>query len=604
MPMRVKQQWDQMVKPYFKMNDMKKTFVLLRPFILNQWKVYLILFILMVADIFFTLGFAWFFGNLTDAAIHSDFNRLKQLVPIGIGLTITNIVTNFLGIYVETIASHGLKRDLKDYLFGHILRLSAGTVAHLRSGDLLSYFTNDIHSVDGLAGSSLVNIIRLPITYVAVLIYLVQINWILCLITLLVAPCAVIGGGLFGWLLKKSGREIHEITADIHHTLNETFQGLQVIRSFTLEKSIFGTFSRKNKEYFQMELKNAKLQGWYSSAGYLLNSTVFLFSLCLGAYFVSEKTMTVGSLLTFTNLVGYLVYPLTGMASQWAGFQRSLAAMERIIDLLEKPIASNELPSFSPTIKRVHSIQFEDLTFSYDGKKNVFDQFDLHIPAGKVIAFVGPSGAGKSTLFNLLQGFYQPQTGTIRINGMPIEELSFADLRSAIAHVPQETFLFGGTFRENLAIACPAIQEEKMIEACQSAHIHDFILSLPEGYDTQIGERGVKLSGGQKQRLAIARAILKDAPILLLDEATSALDGETEYHVKQALDELMKNRTTLVIAHRLSTIQNADIIVAIDEGKLVQIGCHEELMMQKGLYQKLNDSMFSRNEQLKKTVGT
>ena len=173
---------------------------------------------------------------------------------------------------------------------------------------------------------------------------------------MLVAPCAIIGGALFGWLLKKNGRELHELTANINHTLSETFQGFQVIRSFTLERKIFQTFSRQTKDYYQLELKNAKLQGWYSSAGYLLNSVVFLFSLCLGAYFVSERTMTVGNLLTFTNLVGHLVYPLTGLASQWAGFQRSLAAMERIIDLLEKPVASQELPSFSPTIKQMFNL--------------------------------------------------------------------------------------------------------------------------------------------------------------------------------------------------------------------------------------------------------
>ncbi len=496
-----KQKLGQMVKPYFKITDIKKTYVLLKPFILKQWKVYLVLFIIISVDIFFTLAYAWFFGNLTDAAIHSDFDRLKKLVPIGILLTITSIVTNFVEIYFETIALQGVKQELQSYLFQHILLLPAGTAANLRSGELLSYFTNDIHSVYGLTGASLINWIRLPVTYIAVLIYLIQINWMLCLITMLVAPCAIIGGALFGWLLKKNGRELHELMANINHTLSETFQGFQVIRSFTLERKIFQTFSRKTKDYYQLELKNAKLQGWYSSAGYLLNSVVFLFSLCLGAYFVSEKTMTVGNLLTFTNLVGYLVYPLTGLASQWAGFQRSLAAMERIIDLLEKPVASQELPSFSPTIKHVQSIHFEKLTFSYDEKKNVFDQFDLHIPVGKVIAFVGPSGAGKSTLFNLLQGFYKPQTGRIRINGIPIEELSFADLRSAIAHVPQETFLFGGTFRENLVMARPSVQEEEMIEACRSAFIHDFIQSMPDGYDTQIGERGVKLSGGQKQRI-------------------------------------------------------------------------------------------------------
>ena len=243
------------------------------------------------------------------------------------------------------------------------------------------------------------------------------------------------------------------------------------------------------------------------------------------------------------------------------------------------------------------------LTFSYDENKNVFTEFDLHIPAGKVVAFVGPSGAGKSTLFNLVQGFYKPQVGKILINGIPIDEFSFADLRSAIAHVPQETFLFGGTFRENLVMARPSIQEEEMVEACRSAYIHEFIQSMPDGYDTQIGERGIKLSGGQKQRIAIARAILKDAPILLLDEATSALDGETEYLVKAALDELMKNKTTLVIAHRLSTIQNADLIIVIEKGKIVQIGKHEELILQKGLYQKLNGSAFIADDQISKTVG-
>ena len=496
-----KQRIGQMIHPYFKFTDIKNTYSLLMPFILKQWKVYLVLFILLAIDIFFTLAFAWFFGNLTEAAIRSDFDMLKKLVLIGILFTIISIVTNFAQLYFEKIALNGVKQQLQSHLFQHILCLQAGTAANIRSGDLLSYFTNDIHSVSGLAGASLINWIRLPVTYIAVLLYLIQINWILCLITLLVAPCAIIGGALFGWILKKNGREIHELVADINNTLSETFQGFQVIRSFTLERTIFRTFSRKTKDYYQLELKNAKLQGWYSSVGYLLNTGVFLFCLCLGSYFVSIQTMTVGNLLTFTNLVGYLVSPLAGLASQWAGFQRSLAAMERIIDLLEKPVASQELPSFSPTIKDVQSIHFEKLTFSYDEKKNVFDQFDLHIPVGKVIAFVGPSGAGKSTLFNLLQGFYKPQAGRIRINGIPIEELSFADLRSAIAHVPQETFLFGGTFRENLVMARPSVQEEEMIEACRSAFIHDFIQSMPDGYDTQIGERGVKLSGGQKQRI-------------------------------------------------------------------------------------------------------
>lgn len=585
-----------LAKPYFMLGDIKKTYQMLRPFILKQWKAYLVLFLILAIDILFTLAFAWFFGNLTDAAIHSDFDRLKSLVPIGIALTLLSITANFCDIYFETIATNGVKNELKEHLFHHILRLPAEETARLRSGDLLSYFNNDIHAVDGVIGSSLINLIRLPLMYIAVLVYLFQINWILCLISIVIAPVAIVAGVVFGLLLKRNGKKLHELVADINSLLAETFQGLQVIRSFTLEKSTFKHFFNKNKKYFKLELENAKLQGWYYSGGYLINSLVFLTSLCLGAYFVSIGDMTVGSLLTFTNLVGYLVSPLTAIAGQWAGFQRSVTAIERLITVLERPAASLDLPSYTPTITETHSIQFKDISFSYDENKKVFDRFSLDIPAGKVVALVGPSGAGKTTLFNLLQGFYRPQNGEILIDGESSDEWTFAELRSAVAYVPQETFLFAGSIRENLLLARPNITDEEMMEACKHANIYDFITSLPQGFDTAIGERGIKLSGGQKQRIAIARAILKDAPILLLDEATSALDSETEYHVKNALDKLMVNRTTLVIAHRLSTVQNADLIVVIDEGKIAQMGNHLDLVNQPGLYQKLITSDFKYKE--------
>ncbi|WP_442594238.1 ABC transporter ATP-binding protein [Neobacillus sp. D3-1R] len=589
------QQKQQLIKHYFNLNDFKKTYTLLKPFILAQWKAYVVLLILLVVDIFFTIAYAWFFGNLTDAAVHGNMDRLKELVPIGVFLTLLSIISSYCGIYFETVASNGLKNNLKEYLFEHILRLPAGETSKIRSGDIISYFNNDIHSVDGVTGSTLISLIRIPLIFLAVFIYLFQINWVLCLSSVLIAPIAIAGGVFFGLLLKKNGRKIHQLVAEINSTLSETFQGLQVIRSFTLEKAAFITFKSKNKKYYKLELENAKLQGWYYSGGYLVNSIAFLFNLCLGAFFVSKGEMSVGSLLTFINLVGHLVYPMTGLAGQWAGFQRSITAIERLIDLLERPTVSKELSTYVPTIKEVSSIQFQDVSFSYDDTKIVFKEFNLDIPAGKMIAFVGPSGAGKTTLFNLLQGFYQPQLGKILINGKPIELLSVSELRSSIAHVPQETFLFAGTIKENLVLARPNITKNEMIHAAKSANIHDFIISLSDGYETEIGERGIKLSGGQKQRIAIARAILKNAPILLLDEATSALDGETEYHVKEELEQLMKDKTTLVIAHRLSTIQNADLIVVISNGKIEQMGNHEQLLNQDGLYQKLYNSSFKDN---------
>jgi ATP-binding cassette, subfamily B, bacterial len=593
-----KQRISQHIKPYFNLEDFRKPYLLLSPFLLKQWKTYGVLLLLLVVDILITIGNAWFFGSLTDAAIHGNWERMKQLIPIGILITMVSIVSNYCDIYFETIASNGLKNQLKEYLFEHILRLPAGEASNMRSGDLISYFNNDIHSVDGVVGSSLISLIRLPLIFIAVFIYLFQISWILCLISVFIAPIAICGGAFFGLLLKKNGRMLHQLVAEINSTLSETFQGFQVIRSFTLEKAIFHHFKSKNEKYYDLELENAKLQGWYYSGGYLVNSVAFLFNLCLGTYFVASGSLTVGSLLTFIHLAGHLVYPMTGLAGQWAGFQRSITAIERLVDLLNRPTASDELSSFTPTISNVKSIQFQDICFSYDENKKVFKEFNLEIPAGKIVAFVGPSGAGKTTLFNLLQGFYKPQFGRILVNGIPTEDLTLSELRSSIAHVPQETFLFAGTIKENLLLAKPTISEDELIKAAKQANIHEFIVSLANGYETEIGERGIKLSGGQRQRIAIARAILKNAPILLLDEATSALDSETEYHIKEELEQLMQNRTTLIIAHRLSTIRNADLIVVINNGEIEQIGSHDDLLSQSGLYQKLYISSFTKEDPL------
>lgn len=585
--------------------DFKKSFFLLAPFINQYRKAYLGLFFLLFIDISLTLAFAWFFGHITEAAIQSDFHTMKWLVPLGVSFVFIRMTSNFYNIYLDTIATNGVKKNLKDHLLKHVLRIPVKSASSHQSGELLSHFNNDVNSIDGMIGGSLVNLIRLPMIFIVVFSYLVHINWKLSLINLLVVPVAVLCGVTFGLLLRRNSRKIHSLWGTMNSLLNETFQGFQVIRSFTMETLLFHKYTTQNKELYALELENAKLSGLFHSGGQLASSVTYLVSLCLGAYYVSSGVMTVGALLTFVTLVNHLVYPLTGLAGQWAGFQRSLTAVERIASVLEQPTDSPYLPSYIPSQKLLKSIQFHNITFSYDENKKVFDNFNLDIPAGKVIAIVGQSGAGKSTLFHLLQGFYTPQSGEILIDGAPISELPLSELRSAIAHVPQETFLFAGTIRENLLYARPGITESEMIEASIHANIHDFIMSIPSGYDTEIGERGILLSVGQKQRIAIARAILKDAPILLLDEATSSLDNETEFHVKKALDQLMKDRTTLVIAHRLSTIQNADLIIVMEEGCIVQMGHHEELINRIGLYQTLNQSTFrSRKETPRKGIST
>ncbi|MEH7546752.1 ABC transporter ATP-binding protein [Neobacillus vireti] len=593
----MKAQLKSLMIQYFSMKDIRRVLSFVLPYILKRWKAYVAILFLLGVDIYLTIAFAKFYGEITDTAIHGGYKQILSFIPYGALLILISITSSVAYTFFNMIATNGVKMDLKNHFFNHILRLPSGDVSNYRSGELMSHFSNDIHGVDGVIGSSLISLVRLPIIYIVVFVYLVNINLTLCLVSLIIAPIAALSGLVFGLLLRKNGRLIHRLVGNVNSLLSETFHGFTVIRSFTLEKLQYKKYAKQNQELYQLELDNAKLQSWYKTGEQIIGSITFIINVSIGALFVSKGVLTVGALLTFLNLVTHLFYPITGMANVWAGFQRSVAALERVLDVLEKPADVKELPDFSQNSCVNGTIEYRNVTFSYVENKHVFEHFNLEIPEGKVVALVGPSGAGKSTLFNLLQGFYKPQTGDILIAGKSLRELSASELRSSIALVPQETFLFSGTVKENLLIARPNITEKEMVEAAVRAEIHDFILSLPKGYDTEIGENGIKLSGGQKQRVAIARAILKDAPILLLDEATSALDGETEYYVKEALEELMKGRTTIIIAHRLSTIQHADVIMVMEQGKIVQQGTHKELLKQIGLYRKLYESSFSaKNE--------
>jgi ABC-type multidrug transport system fused ATPase/permease subunit len=457
-------------------------------------------------------------------------------------------------------------------------------ILNRHSGELVSHFLNDIHNIDGVVGRGLLNLVRFPLIAIATLIYLTHINWSLALISLAVAPLAIVAGIVFGILLRNNSQLIHEVLSSITKSLNDTFHGFTVIRSFTLGKVFFSKYSLKNQELYDLKLKDAKLRGWFYAGGEAIGTITFFVSLLIGALFVTNSIITAGALLTFITLINHLVYPLTGLAGQWAGYQKSISALTRITNIFDQRTESTELSKHLPAYNINKSIRFQNISFSYDEQNQVFKNFNLEIPVGKVIALVGPSGGGKSTLFNLIQRFYQPQTGSIKFDNESIDTFSVSTLRNSIAYVPQDTFLFSGTIKENLLLARPGISEQELIGATTVANIHDFIMSLPMQYETEIGERGVKLSGGQRQRLSIARAILKNAPILLLDEATSALDNENECLIKEALNNVMRDRTTLIIAHRLSTIQHADLIVVMDNGMVMEKGTHGELIRKKGMY--------------------
>lgn len=578
------------IKKWVLSSHIGNTARLIGPLILKHWRAYTGLTAVMLADIALTLGMASYFGKVTDAAVGSRLSELVRLVPVGAGLLLFTIAVNFFDTFFESAAVFAVTRDLKETLYRHILLLQTGTMNSLRSGDLLSRFGNDITAIQNMLGTRLVDVIRFPLIYLSVFIYLFRISPPLSTVSLGIAPAAVAGSAIFGFLLRRNSRRVNRLTGDNTQLVSETLQGFHVVRSFAMERLLLLRHDKQNQDLYDLEMKSAKLRGFYYAGGATASALTFLVSLCLGAYFVSQKELTVGALLTFIALVEHLVYPLTGAAANWVNFQKATTAVERVQEILRLPVEQNQFLSSLQTADDpdgpARSIEFRHLTFSYEPGKPVFSDLNLQIPAGKKTAVVGLSGAGKSTLFALLTRLYTPQQGCIRINGHPIDSLPLNVLRRLIAQVPQETFLFNGTIRDNLRLGRD-IAETDLIQAARTAALDDFIRGLPQGYNTEIGERGLLLSGGQKQRLAIARALLKNAPILLLDEATAALDTETETRVKAALDRLMDGRTTIVIAHRLSTIQNADHIVVLEKGKIVQQGPHERLMAEKGLYRRL-----------------
>ncbi|TXC92425.1 ABC transporter ATP-binding protein [Metabacillus litoralis] len=571
----------------FNFTGIRNTFKLVSPYIFKNVKFYVLLIILLFVDILLTIGFAWFFGAITDAAVQGQFEKLKSLIPIILTLIVISLFSTFFKTFLESYITSNIRRKLKDHVLKQILLISPEKISKQRSGDLLTHFTNDISSIDGVIGSNLIYLIQLPLVSIAVFIYMLQINWQLSVISLFIIPFAIIIGGIFGILIRNNSRNIYNKIGDINSNLTETFQGLSVIRSFTLENFSIKKISNLNNQLFKLEVKNAKLRGNFYVIGEAISSITYIASLCLGAFFVSKGQISVGSLLTFVTLMQHLINPLTGLAGIWGSFQTSASAVERLSNVLEVKTENSELPIYKNKGRFPEKIKFRNVTFSYKPQTTIIKNLNLEIPTGKVVAIVGPSGAGKTTLFQLIQGYYKPQLGQILMDDVPINNLSPSELRSTYALVAQETFLFSGSIKDNLLLARPNITQNEMINATMHANIHEFIMTLPEQYETEIGERGVRLSVGQKQRIAIARAILKDAPILLLDEATSALDSESEFHVKLALDHLMKNLTTLVIAHRLSTIQHADLIVVMDNGEIVQTGTHEKLIKEEGMYKRL-----------------
>jgi len=575
------------IRNYMGFDNMRIPFLRLMPYLRKFWKIYVALLILMFVDILITLFFTWFLSHVADAAMAKDISKVRGLLLFGIVMVILNFAASYYETVLELDAVNKVRRELKLSLFQHMLRLPSSFYSAHHSGDLVSRLTNDVNAVEGAVGINLLNLIRMPIMALAAFVYLLTIHWKLALMCLFLGPAALLVGGIFGKLIRDNGRRLQDYLGRVNSLLHDVFAGHTVMRAFAMERKLEGRYRIDCDQVLSMERREAKLLGWLQAASGTISLTSFFISMGIGAYFVAKGSISIGSLLAFVTLIQHLIYPFSGIAKQWGGLQRSLAAVERIWTVMDEKPECSKFPEYIHSAPLHTGIQLNQLTFSYDDNRKVLRDISVTIPVGSTVAFVGPSGAGKSTLFQLIMGFYQPTSGTIYLDDLAMGLSDIGLWRSYMSYVPQEPYLFTGTIRDNIAGGFPDAADQAIIQAARDANAHAFIMELPEGYNTWIGERGATLSGGQKQRITIARAILKDAPVLLLDEATSSLDTETEAAVKEALLRLMKGRTTLIIAHRLSTILHADWIVAMDQGVLIEQGTHKQLLNNEGLYTRL-----------------
>lgn len=515
-------------------------------------------------------------------------------IPIAVmGIAVVQGFFQFLETYCIRKVGASAIADLRNELFTHLEKQPIRYILSTKSGVLVSRIINDVNIIENAISQAFQTMISRFITLISLAFVLIYQSWYLSLIalsifTLIVPPVAYLGSKI-----RKASKRGQEAIGDLSAVLSESIQGSKIVTSFNLEEYQIGKFKQTNRDFLRSMIKATKSEAIQSPILTLIGAAGIAAVVYVAGHQVVNQELTIGALTSFIIALILLYSPLKTMGRVNGIVQPALAAATRIFEVLDKEPEMVDSPGAIDLPKGSHNIKLDKVGFVYPGQeKRVLDDFTIDIPSGTMVALVGLSGAGKSTIANLVPRFYDVTDGAIYIDGKALPEYTMKSLRSEIAMVTQDSFLFHTTVGENIRLGKIGATQDEIVEAAKAAYCHDFITALPDGYNTEIGERGVRLSGGQQQRVAIARAILKDAPILILDEATSSLDNESEAYVQKALNNLMKNRTTIVIAHRLSTIRNADKILVLDQGKIAEQGTHLQLEKQNGIYARLLAAQF------------
>ena len=514
---------------------------------------------------------------------------VTQLTVIVLLVFIARAGLQFLRSYLAHLAGWGVVADVRKYIYEHMQRLSLRYYEDKQIGQLMSHVINDTDLFEQLIAHALPDIIVNLITFVGVTLVLISLNWKLTLLSTIPIPLVLLSLQIYAKRVRPAFRHRQKELGNLNAMLNDNLSGIREIKAFTRESEEAQRIDERIESYYRSNLSALKLMATFQPFVDFTSSLGTLIVIYFGGKLALQGLLPISDLVAFFLYLELFYTPVRNLSSAWEAIQSSLAGADRVSGLM----AEDEEPHSVPGALEIKlgvkgDIKLQGVNFSYVNGNPVLENIDLDIAARSVVALVGPTGVGKSTLVSLIPRFYDVNSGMITLDGTDIREYTMDSLRQQISIVLQDVFLFYGTIRENILFGRPDASEAEVIEAAKTANANIFIEQMPDGYDTMIGERGVKLSGGQKQRISIARAVLKNAPILILDEATSSVDTETELLIQQALERLMKGRTTIIIAHRLSTVRSADKIVVLDEKTIREVGTHKELLqMENGLYKRL-----------------